>query len=56
MLIIKYEKQLSCTFSMWRCGFSSAELVHQKSEPVMLLSRVKLAGNVCIRDRHELLI
>ena len=31
--------------SVWRCGFSSAKLSHQKSKPVMLLSQVKLAGN-----------
>ena len=43
---IKYEKQVSSYFSVWRCGFSSA---NQKSKLVMPLSQVKLAGNVCHR-------
>ena len=35
---------------------SSAKLANQTPKPVMLLSQVKLAGNVAIdsvRDRHE---
>ena len=34
---------------LWGCGVSSAKLVHQKSKPVMLLSQVISAGNVCHR-------
>ena len=44
--LIKYEKQVSLYISMWMCDFSSAKLAHQKSKPVMLLSHVKLVGNV----------
>ena len=48
-MLIKYEKQVSSYISVWRCSFSSAKLAYQKSKPVMLLSQVKLAGNVCHR-------
>ena len=46
--LIKYENEISY-ISVWRCGFSSAKPVHQKSKHVMLLSQVKLAENVCNR-------
>ena len=46
-MLIKYENQVSSYISVSRCGFSSANLAHQKFKPVMLLSQVKLAGNVC---------
>ena len=47
--LINYENQVSSYISAWRCGFGSVKLAHQKSKPVMLLSQVKLAGNVCHR-------
>ena len=53
---IIYEKQISSYISVWRCGFSSAKLAHEKSKPVMLLGEVILAGNVCHRlYRHDFL-
>ena len=36
---LKYGNQVSPYISAWRCGFSSAKLVHQKSKLVMLLSQ-----------------
>jgi len=41
---MKYASKVLSFISVGRCGFSSAKLVHQKSE--MLLSQVKLEGNV----------
>ena len=55
--LIKHEIQVSSYFSVWRCGFSSVKLAHQKSKPVMPLSQVKLAEIFAIdsiRDRHEI--
>ena len=46
--------QVSSDFSMWRCGFSSAKLAHQKSKPVILLSQQKMFSIDSMRDRHEL--
>ena len=49
MLMPGYENQVSSYISVWSCGFSSAKLAHQNFMPLMLVSQVKLAGNVSHR-------